>query len=103
MTTSTIPGLDIAPTTHAKLLSWVRETAELTQPDRVEWVDGSPEEWTRITDLLVENGTFVQLNAEKKPNSFWCASDPDVTSPASRTARSSAAATLGTPARRTTG
>ena len=59
-----------------KLLAWVRETAELTQPDRVEWVDGSPEEWTRITDLLVENGTFIRLNADKKPNSFWCASDP---------------------------
>jgi len=76
MTVSTIPGLDAAPTTHAKLLAWVRETAELTEPDRVEWVDGSPEEWTRITDLLVENGTFVRLNDEKKPNSFWCASDP---------------------------
>jgi phosphoenolpyruvate carboxykinase (GTP) len=76
MTVSTIPGLDTAPTTHAGLLGWVRETAELTQPDRVEWVDGSPEEWTRITDLLVENGTFVRLNDKKKPNSFWCASDP---------------------------
>jgi phosphoenolpyruvate carboxykinase (GTP) len=76
MTASTIPGLDTAPTKHAGLLAWVRETAELTQPERVEWVDGSPEEWTRITDLLVENGTFVRLNDAKKPNSFWCASDP---------------------------
>jgi phosphoenolpyruvate carboxykinase (GTP) len=76
MTASTIPGLDTAPTSHTGLLAWVRETAELTQPDRVEWVDGSPAEWTRITDLLVENGTFVRLNDEKKPNSFWCASDP---------------------------
>jgi phosphoenolpyruvate carboxykinase (GTP) len=46
------------------------------QPDRIEWVDGTPEEWTRITDLLVEKGTFVRLSADKKPNSFWCASDP---------------------------
>jgi phosphoenolpyruvate carboxykinase (GTP) len=76
MTASTIPGLDTAPTTHAHLLAWVRECADLTQPDRVEWCDGSPEEWTRITDLLVANGTFVQLNDAKKPNSFWCASDP---------------------------
>jgi phosphoenolpyruvate carboxykinase (GTP) len=76
MTVSTIPGLDTAPTTHAKLLAWVRETAELTQPDRIEWVNGSPEEWTRITDLLVDNGTFVRLDDAKKPNSFWCASDP---------------------------
>jgi phosphoenolpyruvate carboxykinase (GTP) len=76
MTATSIPGLDTAPTTHRKLLAWVRETAELTQPDRVEWVDGSPEEWTRITDLLVEHGTFVRLNPDKKPNSFWAASDP---------------------------
>jgi phosphoenolpyruvate carboxykinase (GTP) len=76
MTASTVPGLESAPTTHSKLVAWVREIAELTQPDRIEWVDGSPEEWTRITDLLVENGTFRRLNPDKKPNSFWCASDP---------------------------
>ncbi|WP_375478017.1 phosphoenolpyruvate carboxykinase (GTP) [uncultured Jatrophihabitans sp.] len=76
MTASTIPGLDSAPTSHKGLLAWVRETAELTQPERIEWVDGSPEEWTRVTDALVESGTFVRLNDDKKPNSFWCASDP---------------------------
>jgi phosphoenolpyruvate carboxykinase (GTP) len=76
MTVSTIPGLDSAPTTHSRLIAWVREVADLTTPERIEWVDGSPEEWTRITDLLVENGTFRRLNAQKKPNSFWCASDP---------------------------
>ncbi len=76
MTASTIPGLDTAPTTHAGLLAWVREAADLTEPDRVEWVDGSAEEWTRITELLVANGTFVRLNEAKKPDSFWCASDP---------------------------
>ena len=77
MTATGIPGLDTTPTTHATLLTWVRETAELTQPDRVEWADGSPEEWTRITDLLVEQGTFRRLDPAKKPNSFWCASDPN--------------------------
>jgi phosphoenolpyruvate carboxykinase (GTP) len=74
--TATIPGLETAPTTHSGLLNWVRETAELTQPDRIEWVDGSAEEWTRVTDQLVANGTFTRLNPDKKPNSFWCASDP---------------------------
>ena len=76
MTASTILGHDSAPTRHARLLAWVRETAELTQPDDVVWVDGSPEEWARITDLLVENGTFTRLNPAMKPNSFSCASDP---------------------------
>jgi phosphoenolpyruvate carboxykinase (GTP) len=76
MTISMIPGLSAAPTTHKRLLAWVRETAQLTEPDRVEWVDGSPEEWTRITDQLVAAGTFTRLNPDKKPNSFYCMSDP---------------------------
>ena len=39
MTSATIPGLDAAPTNHAGLLAWVREVAELTQPDRVMFAD----------------------------------------------------------------
>ncbi|GAA2806807.1 phosphoenolpyruvate carboxykinase (GTP) [Crossiella cryophila] len=75
MTALTIPGLDQAPTTHARLLSWVREVAELTAPDEVVWVDGSPEEAERLNQKLVDAGTFVRL--QNKPNSFWCASDPN--------------------------
>lgn len=62
------------PTAHARLNSWVQEVAELTTPDQIVWCDGSVEEWTRLTDELVEAGTFVRL--AKKQNSFWCASDP---------------------------
>ncbi|HTI28161.1 MAG TPA: phosphoenolpyruvate carboxykinase (GTP) [Kutzneria sp.] len=74
MTALTIPGLDQAPTTNERLLTWVQEVAELTTPDRVVWVDGSAEESARINAALVEAGTFVPL--KKKPNSFWAASDP---------------------------
>ncbi|MFE7631987.1 phosphoenolpyruvate carboxykinase (GTP) [Kocuria sp. NPDC057446] len=70
-------ALDNAPTTHAHLLSWVREMAELTLPDRIHWVDGSEEEWTRLTDELVDAGTFVRLAEDKFPNSFAAFSDPD--------------------------
>ncbi|WP_127784325.1 phosphoenolpyruvate carboxykinase (GTP) [Rhodococcus sp. X156] len=80
MTAATIPGLDeqngTVPTQHSDLLAWVRDVAELTQPDRVVFVDGSDEEWDRLTTQLVDAGTFTRLNPEKKPNSFWCASDP---------------------------
>ena len=65
-----------APTSHQRLLAWVQEVADLTTPDRVVWCDGSDEEWTRLTDALVESGTLVRLNEEKKPNSFWCRTDP---------------------------
>ncbi len=71
-----IPGLDSAPTSHAELLAWVRGVAELTKPDRVEWCDGSQEEWDRLTSLLVDNGTFLRLDQDKRPNSFYAASDP---------------------------
>ena len=76
MTATTMPGIDDAPTGNARLLSWVREVAELTPPDRVVWCDGSDAEWDRVTTRLVEAGTFVRLD-EAKPNSFWAGSDPD--------------------------
>ncbi|WP_433367085.1 phosphoenolpyruvate carboxykinase (GTP) [Streptosporangium sp. CA-115845] len=63
-----------SPTSHAELAEWVREIAELTQPDRIEWCDGSEAEWTRLTNLLVERGTFTRL--AKRQNSFHAASDP---------------------------
>ena len=88
MTAATIPGLDPdnAPTKHAGLLEWVAEVAELTQPDRVVWADGSDEEWARLTKELVEAGTLVQLNEDLKPNSFLANSDPaDVARVESRT------------------
>ncbi|MCV7267659.1 phosphoenolpyruvate carboxykinase (GTP) [Mycolicibacterium doricum] len=86
MTSATIPGLDTAPTKHEGLLAWVREVAELTQPDRVVFVDGSAEECARLTEQLVEAGTFHKLNDERKPNSYLALSDPkDVARVESRT------------------
>ncbi|MFI5043074.1 MAG: phosphoenolpyruvate carboxykinase (GTP), partial [Acidimicrobiales bacterium] len=64
------------PTTNTKLLTWVAEVAALTQPDRVEWSDGSQEEWDRLTQLLVDGGTFVRLNPDLRPNSFLARSNP---------------------------
>ncbi len=74
MTAVAIPGLDQAPTRHQGLLTWVQEVAELTTPDKVVWCDGSDAEWDRLTRKLVAAGTLTRLS--KKPNSFWCASDP---------------------------
>jgi phosphoenolpyruvate carboxykinase (GTP) len=63
-------------TSHAGLAAWVDEVAALTTPDAIHWVDGSDEEWDRLTTELVEAGTFTRLNPDKKPNSFHAASDP---------------------------
>ncbi|MEY2568112.1 MAG: phosphoenolpyruvate carboxykinase [Actinomycetota bacterium] len=64
------------PTSNKKLLAWVEEVAELTQPDRIEWCDGSAEEYDRLCQLLVDSGTFTRLSDAKRPNSYWAHSDP---------------------------
>ena len=61
---------------HDSLRDWVAEMTELCQPDRVHWCDGSDEEYDRLTQELVDAGTFTRLNAELRPNSFLARSDP---------------------------
>jgi phosphoenolpyruvate carboxykinase (GTP) len=64
------------PTRNAKLISWVDEVAALTSPEHVEWCDGSDEEYDRLCNLLVDNGTFARLSDTKRPGSYWAHSDP---------------------------
>ena len=82
----TIRGLENPPTRNKKLLEWVEEVAELTQPDEVIWCDGSDAEWERLTSQMVDSGTFIRLNPSLRPNSFLARSDPsDVARVESRT------------------
>ncbi len=86
MAQSSIPGLHPAPTRHAKLVAWVEEIARLTKPDRVHWCDGSEAEKSAIVADLIEKGTLRELDAEKRPGSYYAASDPrDVARVESRT------------------
>jgi phosphoenolpyruvate carboxykinase (GTP) len=64
------------PTENKKLIAWVDEIAALAQPDSVEWCDGSADEYDRLCQLLVDNGTFTKLSEAKRPNSYWAHSDP---------------------------
>ncbi|MBN1643712.1 MAG: phosphoenolpyruvate carboxykinase (GTP) [Dehalococcoidales bacterium] len=59
---------------NKKLNDWVREIADLCQPDEVYWCDGSKEEYDRLMAQVVKEGRAVPL--KKRPNSFSFCSDP---------------------------
>jgi len=67
-----IPGY----VTNNRLRNWVEKMVALCKPDRVHWCDGSQEEYDQLCGQMVESGTFIRLNPEKRPNSFLTRSDP---------------------------
>ena len=62
--------------TNKELIRWVTEMVELCKPDAVYWCDGSQEEYDRLCEEMVQAGTFIRLNPEKRPNSFLARSHP---------------------------
>jgi len=62
--------------THRQAIAWIREVAELCQPERIHWCDGSQDEYDRLCQEMVAAGTLRQLNPAKRPNSFLALSDP---------------------------
>jgi hypothetical protein len=52
------------------VFAWVKEMAELCQPERIHWCDGSDAENQALCDLMVKSGTFIKLNAKKRPGSL---------------------------------
>ena len=63
-------------TKNKKLQNWVEEAAALCEPDSIYWCDGSQEENDRLCEELVQKGTFVRLDPEKRPGSYLARSNP---------------------------
>ncbi len=58
------------------LNAWVQHIADLCQPDDVVWCDGTDAEYSRLSHLMVQTGTYIALDPERRPNSYLCRSDP---------------------------
>jgi phosphoenolpyruvate carboxykinase (GTP) len=64
-------------TTRLKSLSdWVAEAAELTQPDRIHWCDGTEREYRKLIDEMLDSGTLLELNQKTYPGCYLHRSDP---------------------------
>jgi hypothetical protein len=68
--------MDTPATTNQKLISWVNEMAALCQPEKIFWCDGSDAENQLLCDQMVRSGTFIKLNAQKRPGSYLARSHP---------------------------
>lgn len=63
-------------TTNKKLEAWVKEVADMCQPDQIYWCDGSQEENDRLLKEMVDSGLAKPLNPETRPGCYSFNSDP---------------------------
>jgi phosphoenolpyruvate carboxykinase (GTP) len=69
-------GITTNATTNAKLQAWVEDCARNLRPDAVRWCDGSSPEYQEMLKIMVDAGTAMWLDPEKRPNSIFVRSDP---------------------------
>jgi phosphoenolpyruvate carboxykinase (GTP) len=58
------------------LTRWVEEVAQLCQPDRIHWCDGSADDYQAMLRLMVLAGVAIPLDPEQRPNSVLVRSHP---------------------------
>lgn len=64
-------------TTNQNLMTWIENAVNLCNPKKIKLCDGSLEEYDELCNQMVQSGTFIKLNPEKRPNSYLCRSTPD--------------------------
>ncbi|MCF6225925.1 MAG: phosphoenolpyruvate carboxykinase (GTP) [Xanthomonadales bacterium] len=62
-------------TSNAALAEWVNAVAKQTNPDQIHWCTGTDEENRELTELLLSDGSFKELNPETHPNCYLHLSD----------------------------
>jgi len=61
---------------NRQLADWIQEVIQLCKPQTVHVCDGSEQEYHSLCRQLVEEGTLVALNPEKRPGCFLARTHP---------------------------
>jgi phosphoenolpyruvate carboxykinase (GTP) len=64
------------PTSNPDVLAFVEQAKALFKPDSVRWCSGTKREYQEMLEALVDVGTAIWLNPNKRPNSILVRSDP---------------------------
>ncbi len=64
-------------TANETVKTWVAEMAQLCQPDRICWCDGSEAEKQALTTDAVKTGVLIQLDQKKWPGCYYHRSNPN--------------------------
>jgi len=59
------------------LEAWVEESAKLTKPAKIVWCDGSDAENERLTEAMLNDGTYTELNQKTYPRCYLHRSNPN--------------------------
>jgi len=55
---------------NKKLSNWVEEVTAMCRPDRVHLCDGSDQEYQQMIRIMLQSGTAISLNPQKRPIVF---------------------------------
>jgi hypothetical protein len=58
------------------LAQWINEVSQMCKPDRVYVCDGSEQEYDEMLRLMIQAGTAIPMNPEKRPHSIFVRSNP---------------------------
>ena len=57
-------------TTNKHVLNWVKEMADMTQPDQIVWIDGSEKQTEELRAEACSTGEIIKLNQEALPGCY---------------------------------
>lgn len=71
---------------NKEAIKWIAETAAMTQPDKIVYIDGGEEQIAALREEAVKTGEMIRLNQELLPDCYYYRTSPkDVARDESRT------------------